>query len=218
MTTGPEQSKDYVDDSITLEILSAVEDDSRVTQRTLSNSLGIALGLTNTYIKRCLKKGLIKIITAPANRYAYYLTPKGFSEKGRLTKEFLFQSFKFFRAARDQCSYMVEICINNHWDQILLVGTGDLSEIAILWANEKGVNLVGVYDQGCRTREFCGVKVYNKFGDLPQFDAVIMVDLGLSQDLVDQFSRVKDAHKILIPEILGFKRTNDPYSMDVDHG
>ena len=44
-------------EDMTLSVLSAVEADSRVTQRSLSNDLGIALGLTNAYLKKCIDKG-----------------------------------------------------------------------------------------------------------------------------------------------------------------
>ena len=88
---------------ITLGLLNAIERDSRLTQRTLANELGIALGLANTYLRRCAKKGFIKVSQAPAKRYAYYLTPQGFAEKSRLTARYLTQSFNLFRHARTQC-------------------------------------------------------------------------------------------------------------------
>ena len=72
---------------ITLGILNAVHQNERITQRSVAQELGIALGLANAYLKRCAKKGLIKVSQAPANRYAYYLTPQGFAEKSRLTAE-----------------------------------------------------------------------------------------------------------------------------------
>ena len=79
------------DSEITLGVLNAVEENSRVTQRDVAKNVGIALGLTNAYLKRCIKKGLIKVQQVPANRYAYYLTPQGFAEKSRLTGEYLAQ-------------------------------------------------------------------------------------------------------------------------------
>ena len=85
---------------ITLGVLNAVHDDSNITQRSMAGELGIALGLTNSYLKRCVKKGLIKVQQAPANRYAYYLTPQGFSEKSRLAREYLSQGFQFFRIVK----------------------------------------------------------------------------------------------------------------------
>src|SRR5438445_8329748 len=84
---------------ITLGMLNAVEENSVVTQRSLAKELGIALGLANAYLRRCVSKGLIKVTHAPANRYAYYLTPQGFAEKSRLTAQYLALSFDFFRVA-----------------------------------------------------------------------------------------------------------------------
>ena len=64
---------------ITLGLLNVVHDNSATSQRSMAGDLGIALGLANAYLKRCVKKGLIKISQAPANSYAYYMTHKGFA-------------------------------------------------------------------------------------------------------------------------------------------
>ena len=69
--------------SLTLEILEKIEKDDNLTQRHLADSLGVALGLANSYMKRCVRKGLVKVHQAPANRFLYCLTPKGFAEKSR---------------------------------------------------------------------------------------------------------------------------------------
>src|ERR1700737_1354976 len=83
--------------SIVLSVLTSVERDSAITQRKMAHDLGIALGLATTYLRRCVRKGLIKMRQGPINRYAYYLTPQGFAEKSRLTAEYLAVSFDFFR-------------------------------------------------------------------------------------------------------------------------
>ena len=117
---------------ITLGLLNAVDESSSVTQRAVAKELGIALGLVNTYLKRCVKKGLIKVSQVPANRYAYYLTPKGFSEKARLTGEYLSQGFQLFRLSRSQIVEIMEDCENQGLKKIVLVGATDITEIAIL--------------------------------------------------------------------------------------
>src|SRR5664280_3632287 len=89
---------------IILGLLEAVERDGAQSQRRLAAELGIALGLVNAYLKRCIKKGLVKVSQAPARRYAYYLTPQGFAEKSRLTVAYLSSSFSFFRHAKTDCS------------------------------------------------------------------------------------------------------------------
>ena len=117
---------------ITLGLLNIVEGNSSASQRSMASSLGIALGLANAYLKRCVKKGLIKVSQAPANRYAYYLTPQGFSEKSRLTAEFLTQSFNLFRHARTEGAELLGRCQARAWKRIALYGLGDLSEIMTL--------------------------------------------------------------------------------------
>ena len=87
----PQAARDDEPDNarIVLGLLQSVERDGAQSQRKLASDLGIALGLVNAYLKRCVKKGLLKIGQAPARRYAYYLTPHGFAEKSRLTVEYL---------------------------------------------------------------------------------------------------------------------------------
>jgi len=104
------------DMDITLPLLQSIEQQSDLTQRSLSKRLGLALGLTNSYLKHCIRKGLIKIEQVPANRYLYYLTPKGFAEKSRLTAKYLSSSFQFYRRASDACLQLFEQCLSEGWD------------------------------------------------------------------------------------------------------
>ena len=48
-----------------LEILTAIGEGTPLTQRALSRRLGVALGLTNLYLKRLARKGYIKIVDFP---------------------------------------------------------------------------------------------------------------------------------------------------------
>ena len=89
---------EHENERIVLGLLSSVENDGDRSQRRIAAELGIALGLVNAYLKRCIKKGLVKVHDAPARRYAYYLTPQGFAEKSRLTVEYL-SSFVFVFSA-----------------------------------------------------------------------------------------------------------------------
>src|ERR1700759_3264012 len=91
------------DERIGPNLLNSVNDGAQ-SQRRIAEDLGIALGLVNAYLKRCVKKGLVKVSEAPARRYAYYLTPQGFAEKSRLSVEYMSASFSFFRQARAECT------------------------------------------------------------------------------------------------------------------
>ena len=125
---GPEAEKD----KILLGLLESVERNGGRSQRHLASELGIALGLVNAYLKRCIKKGLVKVSEAPARRYAYYLTPKGFAEKSRLTVDYMSYSFSLFRRARSDYAKVLGVARERGWTRILLAGVSDLAEIATI--------------------------------------------------------------------------------------
>ena len=72
------------EDDHTLGVLSAVSEEGNLSQRRLALHLGVALGLANSYLKRCVKKGWVKVHQVPGNRYLYYLTPRGFAPDGEV--------------------------------------------------------------------------------------------------------------------------------------
>src|SRR5499425_2423870 len=117
-------------DRIVLGLLESLERDGGQSQRRLASELGIALGLVNAYLKRCVRKGLVKVSEVPARRYAYYLTPQGFAEKSRLTVEYLSYSFSFFREAKTDCSRLFQAARARGVRQVVLAGRSDLAEIA----------------------------------------------------------------------------------------
>ena len=152
-------SQDPGDPEIVLGLLSSIERDSAVTQRKLAGELGIALGLANAYLRRCVRKGLVKVSQVPLNRYAYYLTPQGFAEKSRLTAEYLAYSFDFFRRARRDCSELLRQCAAHGWRCVVLYGAGELAEIGVLSAGDSGIEIVCVVDASAAGRRCAGLAV-----------------------------------------------------------
>jgi len=67
-------------DQFTHRILTEIEADNRLSQRSLSRDLGIALGLTNLLVRRFVRKGWVRIIRIKPNRVRYLLTPAGIAE------------------------------------------------------------------------------------------------------------------------------------------
>jgi DNA-binding MarR family transcriptional regulator len=194
---------------ITLGLLQAVHENSTVTQRTVAGDLGIALGLANAYLKRCVKKGLIKVKQIPPNRYAYYLTPKGFSEKSRLTAEYLSSSFNFFRKARRECGELLERCKTRGWTRVALCGTSDLGEVAVLCAREIEVELAGFVRRpgdAPAGQHFAGLPIAASLIELGRVDAVIVTDLNAPQAAFDDLCRAVPAERILTPKLLRISR------------
>lgn len=190
---------------ITLGLLNAIERDSGLTQRTLASELGIALGLANAYLKRCTKKGLIKVAQVPANRYAYYLTPQGFAEKSKLTARYLTQSFNLFRYSRKQYDELLGFCATRGWKRVAFAGVGDLAEIAVLCAANHDVTAVGLLD-GSGGEPFHGLPVVNRLKDLGSVDAVIVTDMTAPQDVFDALVKILPRERVLAPKLLSISR------------
>ncbi len=177
--------------ALLLGVLSAVEHNSNVTQRSMSSDLGVALGLANAVLKRCVRKGLIKISTAPLNRYAYYLTPNGFSEKARLTAEYLRASFDLFRKARSQYAEIFGRFAARGLKRIVLVGASELAEAALLSAHEANVEIVGLVDSGRAGEAHIGFAIAGELAEIAlPFDAVVLCDIRDSQGA---YLRLRDA-------------------------
>lgn len=202
---------------ITLGILKYVQNDKAMTQRSIAKELGIALGLVNRYLKRCITKGWIKVNHAPANRYMYYLTPVGFAEKSNLTREFLYQSFNFFRVARLQCSDILETCERKGWKRIALIGAGDLADIVILHAKDHAVKILAIVDPLEKRTRSGGVNVVQSVQNLRRVDALILTDLADAQASYARLTEEFEKERILIPDLLDvLRKSTDLETADKD--
>jgi len=187
---------------VTLGVLNAVHESSDVTQRNLANELGIALGLTNTYLRRCINKGYIKVRRAPARRYAYYLTPKGFAEKARLTTEYLSDSLSFFRAARLQCSNNFALCARRNWFNVALAGTGELCEIALLSAQDFPIEIINIIDFNVDDDMFAGTPVVGELDALDNIDVILITDVVSPQTTYERLIEALPEERVLVLPLL----------------
>ncbi|CAA7613540.1 conserved hypothetical protein [Candidatus Terasakiella magnetica] len=188
---------------IILGLLNEVQRNNTATQRVIAKNLGVALGLANAYLKRCIKKGYVKVSEAPANRYAYYLTPSGFAEKARLTADYLTQSFGFFRTARAHCDAVIASSLDRGFSRLALIGASELGEIMVLCAHGTEVDLVGVIDPALAGGTLAGMPVMARREDLPAHDALVVTSLVSAQSVYDDYVGVVGRGRILAPQFLG---------------
>ena len=140
-----------------LQLLEAVEQDARVSQRTLANKLGIALGLTNLYLKRLVRKGYIKCVNVQSNRLTYLITPSGIVEKARLTYEFMDYSLHLYADARQRLRVGLRGCAAAG-RRVAIFGRGEAAELAYLSLKEVGLEPVAIFD-GDGGPDFLGLVV-----------------------------------------------------------
>jgi len=130
----------------TLKILEKVDNEIVPSQRDLARELNISLGLVNSFLKRLVKKGYFKARHIPKNRMRYYLTPRGASEKTRLTYEYIQYSYNFYKEARQKLRDLYSGLEKQGVSRIAFYGAGDLAEIAYLSLQETNIELVAVFD------------------------------------------------------------------------
>lgn len=186
----------------TLELLQAIDQKDDISQRDLAQGMGVALGLTNSYLKRCVKKGWIKITTAPANRYLYYLTPNGFAEKARLTADFFSASLALFRQSGDVYSEVFNECAANGSTRVLFAGISDLTEIALMRSTQSALKVVGIYQPGLTRSDYFGVPVLEQLPDSRLFDCVVLTSMEQTNQLIEELEACLSAEEIIVPSLL----------------
>ena len=187
-------------EKITLDLLTMVEEDSNLTQRSLAMELGIALGLANTYLRRCVDKGLVKIKQVPRNRYTYYLTPHGFSEKARITADYFKSSFLLFRKARREFEKILIECDKAGKKEIILSDISDIAEVAILSSLGLNSNIVGVL--GNKEGTFSNIVIIKENILRINFDLIIITSLQNSVSRYDYLKSLYGNDKVLLPKVL----------------
>jgi hypothetical protein len=166
-----------------LQLLCEVEKNAAVTQRFLAHTLGVAVGLTNLYLKRLIRKGHIKITTIPRNRLQYLLTARGIAEKSRLTYQYIQYSLSYYRKIRQRLHQALFVLTEKGAKRIVICGTGELAELAYLTVCELDLALVGFVD----AKAEC---TFLSFPVLPietlanwDFDAILIADMADIKEL-----------------------------------
>ena len=140
-------------------LLDEISKGEDLSQRDLSKKLNIALGLVNSYIKNLISKGYITIKNIPSRRYTYYLTPKGFTEKSRLTYDLLHDYTRIFREARREFRGLFNDLIENGIKDVVFAGADEVAEIAYLSLQEVDIELAGIVDDTASAQSFFKTRV-----------------------------------------------------------
>ena len=171
----------------TLKLLEEIEKNHSPSQRQLSRQLNISLGLVNSFIKRLAQKGYFKITNIPKNRVKYILTPKGATEKTRLTYAYIKYSFEFYKNSRQKIRELFAELSKQGVQKIVFYGAGDLAEIAFLSLQETAIQLVAVVDDTKIGKKFLGywINASEALTSL-EFDCILVTDLGPLEEFKEQ--------------------------------
>ena len=178
-----------------LRALEEIEKNPKISQRELSNRLGVALGITNALLRTLVRKGLIKIRGDNNRSLTYHVTHTGLLAKSRLAMQWTLNTIDFYRQARQAFTDNLKILADKGIKDALFFGKGELLEIAIIVAPEVGLTIVGVIDVDWRDNEqgILGNPTM-KPGQFPreQFDAIVICLENDDESLGDLQQYIKD--------------------------
>jgi len=149
-----------IDHSYEFRILDEVSKNGDLTQRSLSQRLGVALGLTNLYIRQLVKRGFIKVVNIKPNRLRYELTPSGIAQKTSLAFQYIKNSYVFYQEVRKNLTRIFVTLRDSGVKSISIYGSGDIVEIALLSLQEAHVELAGIVSKRYASHVLCGKPIY----------------------------------------------------------
>ncbi len=147
------------EDVHTLRLMGQIDRNGDYTQRELSYSLNLSLGLVNTCLRRLVDRGYFRVETMPRHRVKYFLTPEGLARKSRLTAEYLRYSVDFQREIKKLLLGKYLEMGENGVTSLLFYGAGEVAELAYLYLQLTNIRLKGIIDDTLSGQDFFGYGV-----------------------------------------------------------
>ncbi len=173
-------------------LLSEIEAEPHMSQRSLARRLGIALGLTNLLIRRVVRKGWVRMIQIQPNRVRYLLTPAGLVEKARMSRDSLKYSVRFYADARERIREQFAQ-LSAEWQpdgsvekRIVFFGTGEVAEIGYVCLQETDLRLIGAVDNHGRRRFFDVPLMTTADLAAATFDRLVVMSFDTSESINDE--------------------------------
>ncbi len=171
----------------TLKFLEEIDNNHTPSQRDLSRKLDVSLGLVNSFIRRLVHKGYVKITTVPKNRVKYILTPKGVTEKTRLTYQYIQHSFNFYKKTREKLKTLFKGLMTQRVRRVVFYGTGDFAEIAFISLQETSIQMIAVVDDNNIGEKFLGSVVKDPhFLNSISFDRILITSMISKDNMLEK--------------------------------
>jgi len=129
-----------------LRLLEELERNPIISQRKLSHKFNIALGVTNACLRRMARKGWIRIRGLSHRKIGYYLTPKGFEEKARLTLHMISYTMQHYSELKKMISHRLLEMEQEGFHRIVFYGISDEMEVAYITLQGVNLKLVGIVE------------------------------------------------------------------------
>jgi DNA-binding MarR family transcriptional regulator len=187
-----------------LRLLEELEKNPIVSQRDLSHKFGIALGVTNACLKRMARKGLIRIRGFNHRKIGYYLTPKGFAEKAKLTLHLISYIVQHYSELKKIISQRFLEMQRDGLQRIVFYGVSDEMEVAYITLQGVNLKLVGIIedDEKVSSRMIFGYEIepVNRIQELKP-DGILITSLNGIEEKKRKLEAIFGSHSICIKDI-----------------
>jgi len=175
----------------TLRIMEEIDNDHTPSQRDLSRTLNISLGLVNSFIKRLVNKGYLKITNIPKNRLKYILTPKGAAEKTHLTYQYIQYSFDYYKKTRMKLRKLFKDLMAQGVGRVVFYGKSDFAEIAFISLQETNIVMIAIVDDNKIGEVFLGGGVKNPaILDSLSFDRILITSMNKEDTTLERLLKI----------------------------
>jgi DNA-binding MarR family transcriptional regulator len=182
-----------------LQFLEELEKTPNLSQRELSNKFGIALGVTNACLKRMARRGWIRLGKIPPRRIGYFLTPKGFAEKAKLTMTFLSYNIHHYSRLKTMIVEKFLEMASQGVKRVIFCGVSEEMEVAYVILQGTGMELVAIVDDndGVKGKNILGKKAKDP-GEIDSMgaDAVLITSILEKERILKNLKKRKNKIKL----------------------
>jgi len=187
-----------------LRLLEELERNPITSQRELSHKFNIALGVTNACLRRMVLKGLIRIRGLNHRRIGYYLTPKGFSEKTKLTLNMISWTVQHYTELKKIISKRLLEMEQDGMQRIVFYGVSDEMEVAYITLQGVSLKLVGIVedDERFTPRMIFGYELepVHRINELEP-DCILITSLEESEKKMERLRMLIGERKVFIKDL-----------------
>ncbi len=151
MTDGHEVSKAF-NPSSEAALLQALVSRDYPSQRTIARDLGVALGLTNSLLKRLVSQGYVQVTRARPRHFRYLVTSEGQRALAEMSRASLKNTVRLYTDTRDRIRRRLDHLVTMQRRRgdgsvcVVFYGAGDVAEIAFVSLQSTSISLSGVVD------------------------------------------------------------------------
>jgi DNA-binding MarR family transcriptional regulator len=140
-----------------LTLLNSIEQDPDISQATLADTLGVAVGTINWHLKRMVAKGYVKVKRMQRKKLRYILTAEGIALRANLTVKYIENSFSLYNLIRQRTRTVLDDLRSFGMDTVRIEGEGEVAEVCNLTCLEQGIQVD--QDLACAVIKIDGLKL-----------------------------------------------------------